>query len=257
MNSRPFSARSRTPSGRSNINTSRPSSPSIISNLTNEELKNLNEPLYVNRKYCGNDEPLTQRRVKPMLPPSRFPTVYNGPETPPKKKILSCPEGWIEKQKQIKGQIDNSIEGRNKVAKEFIDNNSDRMHEYKYEFQNKTPRSIQSIMVNTKEFGSLMNELAKKERARKIGTSSYQVIRCLNENGRKSVHEIPFDPSITSLSTSRSKREIQINRLFAPTIELHTKQKEFNRGLNHAQEYGNFSKYQGCLVLNQGTMLSR
>lgn len=225
--------------------------------LEPDERKNLNEPLYVNRKYCGNNEPLTQRTTKPMLHPSRFPTVYNGPETPPKKKVLSCPQGWIDEQKKIISPIDNLIEGRNKISKEFIDNNSDRMHEYRYEFRDKTPRTVQTIMVNTKEFGSLMNELTHKERARKIGTSSYQVIRCLNENGNKSVHELPFDPAITSLNSSRSKREIQINRLFAPTIDLHSKEKKFNRGLNHAQEYGNFSKYQGCLVQNEGTMLSR
>lgn len=255
--SRPNSSRSRPPSGRSNIlntprsaSNSRPNTPTTI--------KNLNEPLIVNRKYCANDDPITPRNVPTMLPPSRYPTVYSGPETPPKKKVLSCPEGWIEEQKRVRPPLPNSPEIRNKIAHDFIENNHDRMHEYRFEFTNKSPRSIHTMLVNTKEFGTIMNELTHKERSRKIGTSSYQVTKCLDERSAKPVHDISsWDPNIPSLSTSRSKRELQINRLFAPTVSLHATEKRFNRGYCHAPEYGNFSSYQGCLIKNQGTMLSR
>jgi hypothetical protein len=253
MSSRPQSSRSRPPSGRSNVTTarsnSRPQTPSTITNL--------NEPLIVNRKYCGNHDPITPRNVTPMLPKSRFPTVYAGPETPPKRKVLTCPEGWIEEQLRVKPPIRDSMENRTKIAQEFIDHNLDRMQEYRFEYTNKSPRTLQEMLVNTKGFGSLMNELQHKERARKIGTSSHQINSSLDERGAKSVRDVSWDPNITTLSTSRSKREIQVNRLFAPTVALHATEKKFNRGYCHAPEYGNFSSYQGCLVKNQGAMLSR
>jgi hypothetical protein len=253
MNSRPQSSRSRPPSGRSNVSTSRPSSRPHTPNT----IKNLNEPLIVNRKYCGNSDPITPRNIAMMLPKSRFPTVYAGPETPPKRRVLTCPEKWLEEQIQVKPPMRDTLENRTQVAQEFIDQNLDRMQEYRFEYTDKSPRTLQEMLVTTKGFGNLMNELQKKERARKIGTSSYQINSSLDERGANSVREIPWDPNISTLSTSRSKREIQVNRLFAPTVALHATEKKFNRGYSHAPEYGNFSSYQSCLVKNQGTMLSR
>jgi hypothetical protein len=245
-NSRPQSCRSRPPSGRSNLTTP-----------TTHEIKYINEPLHVNRKYCGNDDPITPRNMKPMLPPSRFPTVYAGPELQIKKKKLSCPEGWVEEQLRVQTPLMNTPKTRSLIAQEFVEKNLNHMKDYRYEYSDKSPRTIQTMLSDSKSFGTLMNELNHKERARKLGTSSHQINSSLNEYGARSVHELSWDPNIPSLTTSRSKREIQVNRLFAPTVTLHATEKTFNRGDSHAPDYKNFSSYQSCLIKNKGTMLSR
>jgi hypothetical protein len=245
--SRPQSSRSRPPSGRSNLTTP----------TTYDDIKYINEPLHVNRKYCGNDDPITPRNMKPMLPPSRFPTVYAGPDIQIKKKKLSCPEGWIENQRRTETPLLNTPKTRNRLAQEFIDNNLDHIQGYRQEYRDQSPRTIQTILSNSKSFGTVMNELQTKERVRKLGTSSQQINSSFNEHGARSVHELSWDPNISSLTTSRSKRENQVQRLFSSTISLHATEKTFNRGYSHAPEYKNFSSYQSCLIKNKGTMLSR
>lgn len=228
----------------------------------------LNEPLYVNRMHClnddDNDEPfktsastLRTTTATTILPPSRFPTLCDDFETPRRNRPLSCPESWVEKEKRPPTPLDTSIDGKNRIAQEFIEKNYHRMQEYGHQYDKKTPRTLQKMIVEAKEFGPLINELRHKERARKFGTSSYQVKSCLDEHRAKPVYDIPSDPSIATLSTSRSQREMQISRLFAPTVALNASEKRYSRGFQHAPDYGNFSNFQGYLLQNQGTMLNR
>eukprot|EP00602_Paraphysomonas_sp_CaronLab_P000736 CAMPEP_0185028864 /NCGR_PEP_ID=MMETSP1103-20130426/14928_1 /TAXON_ID=36769 /ORGANISM="Paraphysomonas bandaiensis, Strain Caron Lab Isolate" /LENGTH=143 /DNA_ID=CAMNT_0027563427 /DNA_START=417 /DNA_END=848 /DNA_ORIENTATION=- len=143
------------------------------------------------------------------------------------------------------------------MTQKFIEKHAGRMHEFRYEYTNKSPRTIRDSIVKSPHYNKLMDELQHKERVLTKGTSSYNMRQCLSNDRQKSVRELQFDPHINSLNTSRNDRDEKMRRLFAAETKLHATDKRHSRGYMHVPDYGNFSNYNGYLVKNRGTMLSR
>lgn len=251
-------SRERTPqSGRSNLSSS--SSARDYHLIQKKVAADLNEPLIVNRGYCGTDELLIAERNGTLLPPSKFPTV--PPPSPQNRKVLSCPTTWVDEASNPIKPPSKSLtkDDKFKMSTQFIENNLGRMQEYRTEYLGKSPSAVRELIMDTDtdQFLPLWNELQHKQRARKKGTSSFQLRRCLEDDHLTSIREFQYDPYIQRLPSSREDRGRRMQTLFAPETHLHATEKPHNRGYRHAPEYGNFSNFKGHLIKNQGTMLDR
>jgi hypothetical protein len=257
---RPHSSRERPVSGRTNIAPSpRPSSarPSSASRAAK-----LNDPLTVNRLYLADRSDLTPRIGSTMLPPSRYPTVYvdKDKDIVRYNKPPITPQSYIDNNRAQRRIVKNpETELKRSISETFVDKNYGRIQEYRLEYRGQTPRTITHMMINSSEFQKEMAQLDNKSRSVGKGTSSFQLRTCLYEgNLQEPVHTISTgDPNILSFNTSRRMRDDKVKKLFAPEVHLHATDKKYNRGYNHIPEYGNFSRYSGHLIKNQGAILNR
>lgn len=267
-----MSGRNRIPlSGRSNYNDqniesarvsgrSRPDTDRSTVSITDSLKERLNDPLEVFRPFSAEDKVMNAHIVRPpILPRSRYPTI--PPEaSPPKPKILSCPDDWKDKLNapswfetaDFKTLV-NEDEKKN-VCRAFVERNKDRLWKYNLEYLNRSPHEVCQDMVENPRFIGLMKSYLSKERVLRLN-SSEKCMMSMKDSQFNSLGEIKTDLSLNSLTTSRTAREEKMNRLFSSGLQQHGT--AHFRGYNHTPEYGNFSRYSGIMQSNSNATLKR
>jgi hypothetical protein len=64
-----------------------------------------------------------------------------------------------------------------------------------------------------------------------------------------------IDPFAASMTTSRENRRTKMENILAPALLQHGR--KYQRGYDHAIDFGNFSKYNGVLKTNIATTMNR
>jgi hypothetical protein len=220
------------------------------------ELKDTVIPtLYVEKEY----------RLKPVLPPSRHPTVPPVTQRSPGryKKPLIAPQTWLAKdcEPELVMTLDfaalQNEKLKRKLSREFIEANRHRMGLYDPIYSKMNPNAICRHMMATPNFANLLLDYKAKEKGFNIG-SSMQVKATFADDGFNSLGEVQNDPFLASMKTSRGMRESRLHQMLAASskanLELvHNDPREltrFRRGYRHAPEYGNFSAFNGLLIAN-------
>lgn len=210
--------------------------------------------IYVEKEY----------KLKPVLPPSRFPTVPSKPQSPGRyKKPSICPKSWIEanQQPELTTTLDfaalQNDKLKIKLARQFIEDNRQRMGVFDPKFSKMSPQQICDHMVNHTNFANLLLNFKAKEKGFNIGSST-QVKATFADDGYNSLGEIKNDPFIASLKTSRGQRESRLHTILTASSKsnlefVNNNPREltrFRRGYRHDPVFGNFSAYNGLLIAN-------
>ncbi len=244
----------------------RPSTSSSRLSISSDEKAMWNDSLRIYRPFSPRDPFVPEAKVMPpILPKSPFPTVP-PPELPPRpKRPLACPTSWIEEAQKpdlfdrsnFAGRLDE--ESKVKHCREFIERNQNELWKYDTEYMKKTPRSLCRQIVRDRNFVGIMTKNYSRERVLKLSNSD-STKDCLtfddDPNDRFGGNATAYsDPFITSLTTSRRSRDQKLETLFIPAAA--SAEKKFNRGHEHAPEYGNFSRYNSVIKTNQAAVLKR
>lgn len=276
-NSQPSTARSRAPSGKTNmVNSSRsnisatPRSSARSTARSNDEgtdftvtssLKQvLSDPLNVFRPFSAERREYDAHlRNPPMLPKSRFPTVPSARSPPRAYRPLTCPKNFIEENQREnpfeKSAIHTRIteSDRKNFCNEFVERNKDRLWRYDLNYLKKTPRTVYNELSNDENFVAKAKKIYSQERCYKVSNSDNSA-SCLTSNIVDAKPLAP-DPFISSLTTTRDAREVNVRNALSPALMQHGT-KHF-RGYLHAEDFGNFSRYNQALKQNAGTSINR
>lgn len=284
-NARPLSARQRAPVAKSNVNTTdlrqdRPHSAAATrsSPATNSPRSCSSTPrnrgglpvcptvgpTHVESKTCLEPTlPWTvpSPRYPPVLAPSRFSTVPLPEETPKNryKRPPICPQKWLDAQQSgsstsatlshldLTDLVDPNVKKR--LIREFIEKNRDRLPRFNSQYAKLDHNEVYRMMMKEENIAALL--LRYELREQKLNASSSRFVKAsLNDDGYNSLGEIKNDPFLMSLNTSRRTRQERLSQLFTPNALKDQAETKFRRGYNHAPEYGNFSRYNGLMVLN-------
>jgi len=244
-----------------------------IFSLNNSIKSKWNDTLLVSRQFSPRDPSVPKpKHFPPIFPRSSYPTVPPYEEPPRRKRPLACPRQWIEENQKSSEYDRTTLEDpanfhiKDEIVKEFIERNRDQLGQLDQSFYNKTPREIRRLILDDSNFLSTMETLNKREKCIALGTS-INTKECLEYNTTPSfssssssafLHEPQqhtLDPYATSLTTTRSARERKVLNLFQPAAM--DVDKRHHRGYDHTPEYGNFSKFNGLLKANAGSVLKR
>lgn len=238
--------------------------------LPSELIEKLRNPLEV---FCPYEPTAPQtwrgKACPPILRGDRFPMIQPEIVSPIRgSQRLTCPQEYIEKLQSpswsesvdMATLLDESA--KNKVCRDFIDRNKNRLWKFNLKFMNRDPIEVYHEIMNvpSSSFVGLIQSYIKRESSLNLGSS---------ENFDKNVYvrgAAPQDPPyvkhdpyghgnlyLNSLTTARSARN---ERLFNQACEglVNSPNK---RGYEHTPEYGNFSKYTAMLQSNEGVGLKR
>jgi hypothetical protein len=204
-----------------------------------------------------------EKVMPPVLPKSQFPTVPE-PDLPPRaKRPLACPRSWVEESQKpdmfdrsnFAGRLDE--ESKTKHCREFIERNQNGLWKYDTDYMKKTPRSLCREIVRDRNFVGIMTRNYNRERVLKLSNSD-STKDCLtfdDDPNDRFGNPAYQDPYITSITTSRRTRDQKLETVLLPAAA--SAEKRFNRGHEHAPEYGNFSRYNSVIKSNQAAVLKR
>jgi hypothetical protein len=267
------SARQRVPtSGRSNrsdvdkLSSSRPRTSTASCSSYDDERTKFNDTLRFFRPFSPRDPYAHEDRpMKPILPRSLMEPTIPAVDPPPRlRRNPSCPKEWMNESQKPDPFERSSLERnlgydeKQKHCREFIERNVSELWKYNQEYAQKTPRTLCNDLVNDRNFVGIMAQNHQRERILKLSNSN-STKSCLTfEQSSNDRFENPTaynDPFAASLTTSRNTKNQRMQTLFAPALQ--STEKRFNRGYEHAPEYGNFSKYNSILRTNKGAVLKR
>lgn len=279
MSSRPHttSARQRAPlTGRSNISDasarstlySNRSYQSVQSNsnaafqvsVDPKDKKSLNDPLVIFRPFSSEMRVSDQYKYNPPILPRTVTDPLLAKIEPIKerrRRPISCPQEWIDK--TTKPELlersaftsDVSPDQRRTICRGFVERNRDRLWKYDLKFAKQTPRTICEEMEKDEYFVANMSKRLSRERVVRL-SSAENTVECLTD--KNEYPPLP-DPFRSSLRTTREERDARMTKLLAPARLQHGTQ--YQRGYNHAIDFGNFSKYNAVLKKNAATTMNR
>lgn len=277
------SARSRPPTGRSNIGDistasnqlgEMPRRPSSYSERKSESRKSfsssiapntarralLNDPIDVFRPYSPEGRKFDCYTYNPPVLPNSVtdPLIpdYNTGRRP-HSRPLTCPTEWIDKLQQPdildKSSFITEIDHNAKVkmCRSYVDRNRDRLWKFDSTSYQKTPRTVAEELLRDPYFITRMSKNLNKERMYKLSNSE-KTAEALT--GTTDCH-MQHDPFAASLTTSREIRKAKMESVLAPALLQYGRKNQ--RGFDHAIDFGNFSKYNGVLKTNQATTMNR
>jgi hypothetical protein len=264
-NQRPYSARQRPPSGRSNMHGSpapfqRPQSATAVPASTKSIVIQIPDPT-----RCIN--PASPRIHPSIFEPSRYPTIPPVDPPPTKKHSHlvehlhptqhkhdhSPSEHWLNHSEAI-SHVDSDV--KREVAIKFLSRNRDRLWKIHSEFRDTSPKKVFNEIndIDHEKFVPLMKHFHSKERVLNLSGSDRLKHQIIDEH-LEPPKKHPKDPFSTSLQTSREERimwmEADLSAEASRVTRIH------RRGYQHLPEVGNFSSYVGHLNRNRGAILNR
>eukprot|EP01040_Poterioochromonas_malhamensis_P000401 gene401-433_t len=236
---------------------------SAIPTVTSSMKARFNDTLTVSRAFSPRDPFAKPVKIHPpIFPTSRFPTIppYDESEKPKLRRPLTCPHHWItEGQKPHAFDVsaltgDLPAEEKQKHCREFIERNRSKLWQYDREYTKKTPRTLCNEITEDFNYLAIMTKNYKREKNLALSNSN-SIREILQHTDDGSFDRRIEDPFMVSMTTTRSARQRNVETLIQPI--LREDDGKFRRGYNHAPEYGNFSKFNSVLKVNQGSVLKR
>jgi hypothetical protein len=220
----------------------------------------LNDPIDVFRPYSPEGRSMDAYKYNPPVLPSSvtdplIPNYNTGRRT--YSRPLTCPTEWIDKLQQPdildKSSFITEIDedAKVKMCRSFVDRNRDRLWKFDSTNYKKTPRTVANEILQDPYFVTRMTTNLNKERMYKLSNSE-KTAEALSDPADV---RMAYDPFAASMTTSREMRKAKMETVLAPALLQYGR--KFQRGYDHAVDFGNFSKYNGVLKTNLATTMNR
>jgi hypothetical protein len=219
-----------------------------------------NDTLNVSRDFSPRDPFLKPTRpYPPIFPVSRFPTIPLDDIQSRRSRPLTCPQNWIEELQRphaldrsaLTGDL--SLEEKQQYSREFIERNRSKLWQYDVSYKAKTPRTLSNELIEDRNFLSIMTRHHRREKALGLSSSDH-IQKVLNQDVEITDRRLE-DPFMMSMNTTRTERLTRVQSMIEPIIQSNSSQ--HRRGYAHAPEYGNFSRFNSILKVNQSSIMKR